>query len=289
MQFLGIESLRNLRQEEQSVVRSFDVGHEKQIGVGFLFKQGMGTEFTDYVFPYYSICYVIKGYGKYTDHKGRTYELSPGCVFQRFPDCNHSSSIEVGNDWVECYLDFDRSSFEFFVTTGVISKEQPCIQGSPSTGIVTALFELMRDLKSYPQAELPDLLIRGATILRDMQQPDVKVDSSKSFIKLSSEYFSVHYQQRIDIQQYCLEHGKGYEWFRKTFKQTVGVSPRQYIVRRRMDVACQHLRYSTQSIKQIALVLGYSSASDFSSQFKSTLGQSPQQYRQGHIIKSNTI
>ncbi|GAL27271.1 transcriptional regulator AraC family [Vibrio variabilis] len=290
MVYSGVESLRQLTQGEQSVVRSFDANHERQIGVGFMFKHGAGSEFDDYLFPYYSICYVIQGLGNYYDHNGQSYELKPGSVFQRLPDRRHSSSININEDWIECYLDFDRASYDFFVATGVINPNRPCIQGSCSPHIEAALFELMQELKLCPQSQLPDLLLRGAKLLRDMQQPPkIQIDKSQGFLQQSCEYFSSHYDQRIDIKDYCQRHGKGYEWFRKAFKQSVGVSPRQYIVRRRMEVACQYLRYTRHSINQIALMLGYSSASDFSAQFKSTLGQSPQNYRQSLILQSNTI
>lgn len=289
MIYSGAESLRHMSHSDISVMRSLDVGHKQQIGAGFLFKLGAGAEFEHCKFPYYSICYVIEGTGQYRDQAGNGYDLAPGSLFQRFPDREHSTSVEHGQKWAVCYLDFDRKTFDFFTATGVINPDYPCLHGLPSQHIEQTLFELMQELKQCPQARLPDLLLQAATFLRKLQQQYLRQgEHSSDFIQLSCIYFLNNYQQRFDLQEYCLQHGKGYEWFRKAFKQSVGVSPRKYIIHRRMEVACQYLRYTTDSISQIAHELGYLSPSDFSAQFKSTLGSSPQFYRQRHKTNPNT-
>jgi AraC-like DNA-binding protein len=69
--------------------------------------------------------------------------------------------------------------------------------------------------------------------------------------------------------------------FSLKFKETVGVSPMDYLTRWRMLVAGDRLTNSGDPISVIALSLGYESESAFSTAFKRVMGCSPRQYGRG--------
>ncbi len=62
------------------------------------------------------------------------------------------------------------------------------------------------------------------------------------------------------------------------FKETVGVSPMDYLTRWRMLVAGDRLADGAESISALAFSLGYDSESAFSTAFKRIMGCSPRQY-----------
>jgi AraC-like DNA-binding protein len=66
--------------------------------------------------------------------------------------------------------------------------------------------------------------------------------------------------------------------FAVKFKQTVGVSPMDYLVRWRMMLAGDRLTHSSDPLSAIAQDLGYESESAFSTAFKRVMGCSPRQY-----------
>ena len=67
------------------------------------------------------------------------------------------------------------------------------------------------------------------------------------------------------------------------FKEITGSSPIQYVIRRRMGEA-QNLLISTDfSAAQIAVMVGYDSASHFNSIFKRVVGLPPVRYRQWYL------
>jgi AraC-like DNA-binding protein len=66
--------------------------------------------------------------------------------------------------------------------------------------------------------------------------------------------------------------------FALRFKETVGVSPLQYLTRWRMLLAGDRIANTSDSISEIAQSLGYESASAFAKAFKKIMGCSPRQY-----------
>ncbi|MDE2305034.1 MAG: AraC family transcriptional regulator [Gammaproteobacteria bacterium] len=76
--------------------------------------------------------------------------------------------------------------------------------------------------------------------------------------------------------------------FASRFKQVVGTPPMEYLVRWRMLLAGDRLRYSGNSIATIAASLGYESESAFRTAFKRVMGCSPRQYHLGSMQSDTT-
>jgi AraC-like DNA-binding protein len=69
--------------------------------------------------------------------------------------------------------------------------------------------------------------------------------------------------------------------FKSRFKKETGVSPWQYILNARIDVAKQRLITGNESITQIAMDLGFASSQYFATTFKRITGVTPLAYRRG--------
>ena len=69
--------------------------------------------------------------------------------------------------------------------------------------------------------------------------------------------------------------------FALRFKETVGVSPMEYLTRWRMLLAGDRMANTRDSISEIAQSLGYESASAFTRAFKKIMGCSPREYNRG--------
>jgi AraC-like DNA-binding protein len=65
----------------------------------------------------------------------------------------------------------------------------------------------------------------------------------------------------------------------RVFKEQLEISPVDYLLRRKMLLACQLLRESELSCKEIATRLGYGSQTNFSRAFQQAVGLSPSQFR----------
>ncbi|WGD50300.1 AraC family transcriptional regulator [Bradyrhizobium sp. CB1650] len=69
--------------------------------------------------------------------------------------------------------------------------------------------------------------------------------------------------------------------FCRAFRQSFGVPPHQYHVKKRIERAKQLLVDREMSITDVGLAVGYSQASSFSLAFRKMTGESPREYRRG--------
>jgi AraC-like DNA-binding protein len=85
------------------------------------------------------------------------------------------------------------------------------------------------------------------------------------------------------VEEIAAEVGMSRSTFARRFRQRVGASPLDYLLRWRMHLARHELRKGTTSIAGIAYRIGYSSESAFANAFKRTFGQAPRRYWKASI------
>lgn len=81
------------------------------------------------------------------------------------------------------------------------------------------------------------------------------------------------------VEELASETSYSYHHFRHKFKEITGVSPIEYIMSRRIFVACNLLMQSDLSCAEIAQMCEFSNSAQFSKIFKEKIGINPNQYR----------
>ena len=67
--------------------------------------------------------------------------------------------------------------------------------------------------------------------------------------------------------------------FLRTFRQIVGVTPYQYLLRMRLQAAALQLRTASGSITSIAYGVGFNDLSTFNRRFRRIMGMTPRAWR----------
>ena len=107
--------------------------------------------------------------------------------------------------------------------------------------------------------------------------------SALSDKQMSEAIASMHDEPAHDwtVEELAQRAGMSRSTFALRFKETVGVSPIEYLTDWRMLLAADRIANSSDSISEIAQSLGYESASAFTKAFKKIMGCSPGQYNRG--------
>ncbi len=115
-------------------------------------------------------------------------------------------------------------------------------------------------------------------ISRDLQSPG---ERGGDFAALSPviDHIHRHYEQALRLPVLAEMAGFSIYQFDQRIRALFHVTAGQYLVKVRIDAACNRLSGTKEPISQIALSCGYSDQSAFSRQFKQAVGISPLAYR----------
>ncbi len=93
------------------------------------------------------------------------------------------------------------------------------------------------------------------------------------------EYVHAHLDQDIKLADLATLLDMSQFHFSHLFKQSLGISPYQYLLHQRIERAKQLLKQTDRAIVEIALMCGFNSHSHLSKQFRQLTGQTPRAYR----------
>ena len=148
-----------------------------------------------------------------------------------------------------------------------------CFQRLSQSPLLSATERLLAEaftlelLASYLDTLLPETHVSS--------HPGLSPELKKAQEILTADLTSPPGLQQL-AQQLGMSHARLNREFRKHYGQTAFNWLRQY----RLQQACHRLRCQQQNITDIALQLGYASASHFATSFRKAFGCTPQQYRQ---------
>jgi AraC-like DNA-binding protein len=88
-----------------------------------------------------------------------------------------------------------------------------------------------------------------------------------------------HINENISLNNLSSFYNYSPSRFSSLFKQKTGYAPIDYFIQMKMQKASQHLDFTDQSIKEIALNMGFDDPYYFSRRFSKVIGMSPTKYR----------
>ncbi|AFC28138.1 AdaA protein [Paenibacillus mucilaginosus 3016] len=110
---------------------------------------------------------------------------------------------------------------------------------------------------------------------------------TEEWVDQITQYIDKHYVNTITLEALSDQfHGSPYH-LQRTFKRIKGVTPVEYVQRKRINAAKAYLLETNKSLDQIALAIGFSSTSYFVTLFKKMTKQTPTHFRRFYMSMPN--
>lgn len=93
------------------------------------------------------------------------------------------------------------------------------------------------------------------------------------------EHIDNNIEQRISVEALAKLANLSVCYFVRAFKQSVGVTPHDYLIRRRVERTMELLSATDMPLSEIALAAGFADQSHCARRFRQHVGMSPRDYR----------
>lgn len=123
-------------------------------------------------------------------------------------------------------------------------------------------------------------------------QFDEKFDSSKRESRsdpasLAIDFMQMHIDKKLTLSQMASHVNLSASHFANIFQKSTGFAPIEYFNHLKILVACQHLQFTNERVKEISSAVGIEDSYYFSRLFKKMTGVSPAQYRERFTSTNN--
>lgn len=222
--------------------------------------------------------------------EGRNFTAHEGDAVLFYPGCRYSACT-----------DQDGCQFIFVLFTLEMGNGLDLFEGSAIEGILSdektaqASAEFQSQFRNLPPSGKLSLKMYTAflnylcPVIEGLQRQNAQRFSRHTravgtpAIRLALDYIGDNYLSAPSVKELASLANLSEKRFISTFKNTVGLSPGQYINRLRMRKAVELIGNTDKKISEIAQILGYADQYAFSKAFRRTFGESPTEFR-GSII-----
>jgi AraC-like DNA-binding protein len=239
---------------------------------GYYFKWQNGRILNEYAFVYIS-----EGKGLFETTTG-TSSLSPGNLIIVQPDIWHRYKPDEKKGWTELYIGFSGTIAKQLMSHPLIKRSVnvDCGLQENLLDCFHRIFDLVKEEKPGFQMVASGLVMSFiGRVISALKFKDFAGTLSETIVEHAKFHIRQNLENKMNFEEYSLEHNVSYSNFRKIFKKYTGFSPCQYQINLRILKARESLLTSDKSIKQVAMDLGFESESYFTRCFKAKTGILP--------------
>lgn len=231
----------------------------------------------------YQMVYITEGEGYFeSEHQRRTH-VTAGTMMLLFPGEWHTYSPSYETGWKEYWVGFRGRYIDERVQLGFFTPEHPLVQIGKDIGIEQLYIDILRTAEFEPsgfQMLISSIVLHilGVGLFR-FNRTQYESMSVADKIEKAKQLMRSEIGNKTSPEQIAAKLGVGYTWFRRMFKEMVGISPAQYQRHLTFLTAKELLLSSDLTISEIAYDLGFTTNQQFSTFFRQMEGVSPRDFR----------
>jgi AraC-like DNA-binding protein len=232
---------------------------------------------------HFLIHFILEGQG--TFYVGdKAYKLSKDEGFLICPDVITYYEADGTNPWQYAWVGFKGIKAKAYLNLANLTREKPIFLHRDSSLIRSTLQDMRKAaaLKYAGNLRLQGLLsIFLSELIEIAERSEVQEASYKDlYIKKAMLMIETNYSRALSIEDMAKNLGLNRNYFSSLFKESLNISPQEYLIKYRVNKACELIKNRSLSISDISRSVGYSDALGFSKIFKKVKGCSPKQYRE---------
>ncbi len=230
-------------------------------------------------FEFFCISHMFKGNGYYWQSGHEVEEVSAGQCILVSPGAIHCYGPMPGKTYQEDTINFSGPLAEMLFKSGVFT------DGKFECGSFRALLEIVKYLSDPSDHSQLNAVFQLQQFLYELYNKRFRKHGQERYPEIDELVKMLREQPdrwwNIDeMAEYC---NMSDDQFRRVFRQRVGMLPKVYIDRLKMNQAAAMLTNGNLKIAEIAEVLGYTDQFHFSRRFRKIIGLSPGEYRRDAI------
>lgn len=231
----------------------------------------------------FQMVYIADGKGVYEGEEGGLVTVEAGTLMLLFPEVWHRYKPSQDTGWEEFWVGFDGHFAEYLMRQECFNPRKPLISIGFNAEFLNVFLRLLDTVKYEGVAfrQIAScLVIQILGLVYASALMEGKTNLRRKQI-INAVQFKIHenWQEDIDFEAIARDQNVSYQWFRKTFKEVLGISPGQYLLNLKIEKTGQMLRETSLTIAEITAKAGFESEFYFSRIFKKKMGATPSEYR----------
>lgn len=228
---------------------------------------------------------VSDGYGK-LEMDNKVYHLKKGDLFIIPPRVNAYYEADEKEPWTYMWVGFSGIKCKEYMEHMGLGYNNPVMTVKNLKVMKHYIDKILEQTLISYVSELKRnayLLLLFSEIVNERQacsEYNSKAHPGEIYVKNAINYIFSHYMENIKIEEISSVIGINRSYLSSSFKSIAGCSPKQFLLKVRLEKAQALLRETYLPISAISEKVGYTDHLAFSKMFKLNTGMSPRKYRE---------
>ena len=219
---------------------------------------------------YYFLHFVIEGCGEFTNQYG-TFTVSKGQGFAFGPNERVFYRANNKTPWNYIWIAFSGEKVERLFNSCTFDAKNPVFD-------FENLFDISKIYNVAKELDIARELYLLSSIFNFFSVFNRKNIFEVSKIDMAINFIIRNYSSNITVEDVAKYIGFERKYFSRIFANKTSLSPCQYIMNTRMNVAAELLKNSKHTISEIAYSVGYNDPITFSKAFKRVYNMTPREF-----------
>lgn len=234
------------------------------------------------------VLHIVRGGCGVLRKNDKTYNIKQGQAFLIFPGETTFYQADLRNPWNYMWVGFHGFKAESMLLHAGFTRENPVITIKDMARLSSVMKDLLSSLDLTYSADLSRTgsLYRLMALLAENHEREEEGThrgertQDYQYVERAVELITGSYRSHLKVEDIAREIGISRNYLSSIFKREMGVSPQEFLIDFRLEVAAMLLQNSKEPVNAVASEVGYSDPLSFSKAFRRKYKMSPTEYRE---------